>query len=136
MERGLTMTRPMSFSFNDALLKQYQTSLSIIPASTSARSTLRRRETLYLKASNGSSFKRQTLSSDWDIYSSKAPVLPKFEELDTTNMLLRQRIIFLGSQVTLPLLLNPWLISFSLQISCIFCLLSVTLFYLKDNKHR
>jgi ATP-dependent Clp protease protease subunit len=25
--------------------------------------------------------------------------LPKFEELDTTNMLLRQRIIFLGSQV-------------------------------------
>jgi hypothetical protein len=26
-------------------------------------------------------------------------LLPKFEELDTTNMLLRQRIVFLGSQV-------------------------------------
>lgn len=28
-----------------------------------------------------------------------APLLPRFEELDTTNMLLRQRIIFLGSQI-------------------------------------
>ncbi|CAN7129644.1 ATP-dependent Clp protease proteolytic subunit 3, chloroplastic [Brassica rapa] len=49
---------------------------------------------------------RQTLSSNWDV--SKFSVdsvaqspsrLPSFEELDTTNMLLRQRIVFLGSQV-------------------------------------
>uniref|UniRef100_A0A7N0RHD4 ATP-dependent Clp protease proteolytic subunit n=1 Tax=Kalanchoe fedtschenkoi TaxID=63787 RepID=A0A7N0RHD4_KALFE len=40
---------------------------------------------------------RQPLSSNWDI--SGAATLPRLEELDTTNMLLRQRIIFLGSQV-------------------------------------
>ena len=58
-----------------------------------------------------SAFNRQTLSSNWDVcenYSATAtatataaPWLPRFEELDTTNMLLRQRIIFLGSQVTI-----------------------------------
>ncbi|KAI6670578.1 hypothetical protein NL676_005463 [Syzygium grande] len=54
---------------------------------------------------------RPTLSSNWDVngggggglsissVAPTAPWLPKFEELDTTNMLLRQRIIFLGSQV-------------------------------------
>ncbi|PKI56779.1 hypothetical protein CRG98_022840, partial [Punica granatum] len=50
---------------------------------------------------------RRTLASDWDVFagnsvSSVTPSvswLPRFEELDTTNMLLRQRIIFLGSQV-------------------------------------
>ncbi|PON51210.1 ATP-dependent Clp protease proteolytic subunit [Parasponia andersonii] len=48
---------------------------------------------------------RGTLSSNWDVgpdcYSANsAPSwFPRFEELDTTNMLLRQRIIFLGSQV-------------------------------------
>ncbi|KAK2361648.1 ATP-dependent Clp protease proteolytic subunit 3 [Trifolium repens] len=47
---------------------------------------------------------KPTLSSNWlvsDDLSAKtsSPLLPKFEELDTTNMLLRQRIVFLGSQV-------------------------------------
>ncbi|KAL9678750.1 hypothetical protein QQ045_016600 [Rhodiola kirilowii] len=41
---------------------------------------------------------RQSLSSNWDISGAVAS-LPRLEELDTTNMLLRQRIIFLGSQV-------------------------------------
>ncbi|CAK9317995.1 unnamed protein product [Citrullus colocynthis] len=56
-----------------------------------------------VKPSLNSSSLRRTLSSNWDVldnYSaSSAPSLPRFEELDTTNMLLRQRIIFLGSQV-------------------------------------
>lgn len=58
-----------------------------------------------VKAINSSSSSRPTLSSNWDIsgFSNaavpSAPRLPRFEELDTTNMLLRQRIIFLGSQV-------------------------------------
>lgn len=50
---------------------------------------------------------RQTLSSNWDVSSfsvdsvAQSPSrLPSFEELDTTNMLLRQRIVFLGSQVS------------------------------------
>ncbi|WOH10266.1 hypothetical protein DCAR_0729733 [Daucus carota subsp. sativus] len=41
-----------------------------------------------------------TLSENWDVCNeSSASWMPRFEELDTTNMLLRQRIIFLGSQV-------------------------------------
>ncbi|KAG8488276.1 hypothetical protein CXB51_018287 [Gossypium anomalum] len=51
--------------------------------------------------------KRATVSSNWNVSnlsplssSSTTPTwFPRFEELDTTNMLLRQRIIFLGSQV-------------------------------------
>lgn len=55
---------------------------------------------------------RKTLSSDWDLSSSlvsysssysaaasAGPWMPRMDELDTTNMLLRQRIVFLGSQV-------------------------------------
>ncbi|KAH6784664.1 CLP protease proteolytic subunit 3 [Perilla frutescens var. hirtella] len=43
---------------------------------------------------------KQSLSSKWDVSSYAAPSwLPRFEELDTTSMLLRQRIIFLGSQI-------------------------------------
>ncbi|KAI4367026.1 hypothetical protein MLD38_022811 [Melastoma candidum] len=50
---------------------------------------------------------RRTLSSGWNTSGNEAlssvtpnvPWLPRFEELDTTNMLLRQRIIFLGAQV-------------------------------------
>ncbi|KAK6927886.1 Clp protease proteolytic subunit /Translocation-enhancing protein TepA [Dillenia turbinata] len=58
-----------------------------------------RRKPLSVKASRSL---KQTLSSNWDlslINTTPPPVLPKFEELDITNMLLRQRIIFLGSQV-------------------------------------
>lgn len=43
---------------------------------------------------------KQSLSSEWEVSNYAAPSwLPRFEELDTTNMLLRQRIIFLGTQV-------------------------------------
>ncbi|KAJ4960757.1 hypothetical protein NE237_020667 [Protea cynaroides] len=41
---------------------------------------------------------KETLSTNWNVSNSTAPLL-KFEELDSTNMLLRQRIVFLGSQV-------------------------------------
>lgn len=43
----------------------------------------------------------RTLSEGWDVSGSVArpSLLPRFEELDITNMLLRQRIVFLGSQV-------------------------------------
>ncbi|GAB4827947.1 ATP-dependent Clp protease proteolytic subunit 3 [Ancistrocladus abbreviatus] len=51
-----------------------------------------------LKSFNGS-ITRPTLSSNWDVSGSVAPSLPKLEELDSTNMLLRQRIIFVGSQI-------------------------------------
>ncbi|KAK2986741.1 hypothetical protein RJ640_010966 [Escallonia rubra] len=65
----------------------------------------RTRRPLSIKALNNSfstsSTIKDTLSSNWDVagYSAPPSRLPKSEELDTTNMLLRQRIIFLGSQV-------------------------------------
>ncbi|KAK4776260.1 hypothetical protein SAY86_004948 [Trapa natans] len=60
-----------------------------------------------ISRSSMSTAARRTLSSNWDIcgggivtsVTPSVPWLPRFEELDTTNMLLRQRIIFLGSQV-------------------------------------
>ncbi|XP_031501113.1 ATP-dependent Clp protease proteolytic subunit 3, chloroplastic [Nymphaea colorata] len=47
-----------------------------------------------LKASSST---RSTLSSTWNLVG--GPWMPRLEDLDTTNMLLRQRIVFLGSQV-------------------------------------
>ncbi|CAK9153367.1 unnamed protein product [Ilex paraguariensis] len=73
--------------------------ISTITTSSSIQS---RRRPLSVKASSQSlSTSRQTLSNNWDVsdYSASPSWLPRFEELDTTNMLLRQRIIFLGSQV-------------------------------------
>ncbi|XP_031117626.1 ATP-dependent Clp protease proteolytic subunit 3, chloroplastic [Ipomoea triloba] len=73
--------------------------------SRNARTTIGhdcRRRDLSVKARKQSfSTARQTLSSNWDVFNyTAAPAkLPRFEELDTTNMLLRQRIVFLGSQV-------------------------------------
>ncbi|KAJ7962137.1 ATP-dependent Clp protease proteolytic subunit [Quillaja saponaria] len=62
-----------------------------------------RRKPVGVVSAVNTSFTRQTLSSNWGVsenYSAtSAPRLPRFEELDTTNMLLRQRIVFLGSQV-------------------------------------
>lgn len=53
-----------------------------------------------VKASSAS---RPTLASNWDLSSLQSASAPtwmaRFEDLDTTNMLLRQRIVFLGSQV-------------------------------------
>ncbi|XP_052195257.1 ATP-dependent Clp protease proteolytic subunit 3, chloroplastic [Diospyros lotus] len=59
---------------------------------------------LSVKASSTESFstRPRTLSSNWDVsgnHASSPTWLPRFEELDTTNMILRQRIVFLGSQV-------------------------------------
>ncbi|XP_020596200.1 ATP-dependent Clp protease proteolytic subunit 3, chloroplastic-like [Phalaenopsis equestris] len=48
-----------------------------------------------------SAVSRRTLSEGWDLSAaaSGSVWVRRFEELDTTNMLLRQRIVFLGSQV-------------------------------------
>ncbi|XP_031253274.1 ATP-dependent Clp protease proteolytic subunit 3, chloroplastic [Pistacia vera] len=60
---------------------------------------------VFVKALNSLSARGHILSTKWDLSNlsvantTSAPWLPRFEELDTTNMLLRQRIIFLGSQV-------------------------------------
>lgn len=52
---------------------------------------------------NSSKSRRQTLSSSWDLsdftVKSASSLQPRFEDLDTTSMLLRQRIVFLGSQI-------------------------------------
>jgi ATP-dependent Clp protease protease subunit len=74
------------------------------------RSRRTKHKPICVKATNNSSSSssslRQTLASNWDLSdlncaaaASPVPYLPRFEELDTTNMLLRQRIVFLGSQV-------------------------------------
>lgn len=66
----------------------------------------RREKTICVKALKSSHRKAATLSSNWDVSDLSAVTsvstptwFPRFEELDTTNMLLRQRIVFLGSQV-------------------------------------
>ncbi|CAI8613435.1 unnamed protein product [Vicia faba] len=97
MEVSLSSTCiPLSFKSNNTFLKHNNTNLfhSQIPTlnlSTKHRTTI-------------SNAIKPTLSSNWlvshDLSAKTAsPWLPKFEELDTTNMLLRQRIVFLGSQV-------------------------------------
>ncbi|XP_068642868.1 LOW QUALITY PROTEIN: ATP-dependent Clp protease proteolytic subunit 3, chloroplastic-like [Aristolochia californica] len=62
---------------------------------TSVPGTLGRRP---MRIKSTASF-RKTLSSDWDLSNSSGPWMPRLEDLDATNMLLRQRIVFLGSQV-------------------------------------
>ncbi|KAJ8442456.1 hypothetical protein Cgig2_022339 [Carnegiea gigantea] len=59
-----------------------------------------RRRSLQVKALEGSVV-RQTLSSNWDLSAAvkPSPLFPRFDDVDTTSMLLRQRIVFLGSQV-------------------------------------
>jgi len=80
---------------------------SQFPTSTASTKTRKTKPLFIVNAS------RPTLSSNWlvspdDLSASTAsPWLPRIEELDTTNMLLRQRIIFLGSQV-LSLRINIW----------------------------
>ncbi|XP_027348952.1 ATP-dependent Clp protease proteolytic subunit 3, chloroplastic [Abrus precatorius] len=91
----ITSFMPLSFKLK---LKNgiFHSQIPILTASNKSRIT----KPLFLVNAS-----RQTLSSNWlasndDFSASTAsPWLPSFEELDTTNMLLRQRIIFLGSQV-------------------------------------
>ncbi|KAI3933503.1 hypothetical protein MKX01_022082 [Papaver californicum] len=90
--------RPSSCSVIGGGFRQFQKLNKEAPA------TLLRRKPLSFKAVKSSSFERRirktsTLSNDWRLSDFAVPSMPKFEELDPTNMLLRQRIIFLGSQV-------------------------------------
>ncbi|XP_057522164.1 ATP-dependent Clp protease proteolytic subunit 3, chloroplastic-like [Amaranthus tricolor] len=88
---------PLNF-FNHSLnqLKPSIPSISVTNTFNSLNHS--RKRSILVKAFNGS-FEHQTLSSNWEFTGTTAPYLPRFEELDTTNMLLRQRIIFLGSQI-------------------------------------
>ncbi|KAM7524256.1 hypothetical protein LguiA_014158 [Lonicera macranthoides] len=115
MEKGcLSLTtsspssRPSIFFNNNGVFqsKQFKPShhSSIPTISESTQITRRRRKPLSIKASNNDNFEasiRQTLASNWDVFNYSAPPtrLPRLDELDTANMLQRQRIIFLGSQV-------------------------------------
>ncbi|CAA6665382.1 unnamed protein product [Spirodela intermedia] len=55
---------------------------------------------ILVKASADTSSRGRTLSGGWDLSAvSVGPWMPRMEDLDSTNMLLRQRIVFLGSQV-------------------------------------
>ncbi|KAK7340904.1 hypothetical protein VNO77_21621 [Canavalia gladiata] len=98
MEVSLASTSCMPLSFK-LKLKKHSLFHSQIPILT-ASSNSRRTKPLFIVNSS-----RRTLSSNWvvsqsDVSASIAsPWLPSFEDLDTTNMLLRQRIVFLGSQV-------------------------------------
>ena len=94
----------------------------------------RRKAVPVIKALKAKSSSRPTLSNDWDItqgiYSATSPTwLPRFEDLDTTNMLLRQRIIFLGSQV-LILKIVSFFIKFYLNVFGYFVGILVWLLYL------
>ncbi|KAJ7000452.1 ATP-dependent Clp protease proteolytic subunit 3 [Populus alba x Populus x berolinensis] len=99
---------PLCFSNRNSFINKNHL---LLPVSSDTSTTIsvcsKRRKPICVKASKSSfnaNTARQTLASNWDVekfssFANSAPTLPKFEELDTTNMLLRQRIIFLGSQV-------------------------------------
>ncbi|KAF5199936.1 Atp-dependent clp protease proteolytic subunit [Thalictrum thalictroides] len=93
MERSLTFTTSspsrLSCFFSNGIITQFQ----LNPISP----TTFRRKPISVKATIKST--RKTLSTDWNLTNSSPQWMPRFEELDTTNMLLRQRIVFLGSQV-------------------------------------
>lgn len=104
MEMSLTassFSKPLFFS-NQSLSK---THFLTAANNTNTSTTIKTRRPTCIKAANSSPSIAQTLSTNWDVSNfavnnnTSSPYLPKFEELDTTNMLLRQRIIFLGSQV-------------------------------------
>ncbi|WCJ25273.1 ATP-dependent Clp protease proteolytic subunit [Euphorbia peplus] len=91
---GSQSTSPLCFSNH-----KFPSSIITID-NNRAKISRKPRKNMSIKAFNTGGT-RKTLSSNWDIpnLSSLAPTPPKLDELDTTNMLLRQRIIFLGSQV-------------------------------------
>ncbi|PIA63626.1 hypothetical protein AQUCO_00201160v1 [Aquilegia coerulea] len=90
MERSLTFTTssPSSF-FSNGIITQFPLKPSISPTSF-------KRKPISIKAIKST---RKTLSADWNLANSSPKRRPRFEELDITNMLLRQRIVFLGSPV-------------------------------------
>eukprot|EP01018_Ginkgo_biloba_P027476 Gb_14699 [translate_table: standard] len=66
-----------------------------------------RRRAHSLKPIEALSTSRGSLSSSWNIGGiTCGPWMPRMEDLDTTNMLLRQRIVFLGSQFVA--IANQW----------------------------
>lgn len=109
-----TVSKPLCFS-NQSLLKTHflhpTTTANNIrnncksDACNNTKTSIRTRRPICVKAAKSSPSIAQSLSTNWDVSNlsisnnTSAPWLPRFEELDTTNMLLRQRIIFLGSQV-------------------------------------
>ncbi|KAJ4706981.1 ATP-dependent Clp protease proteolytic subunit [Melia azedarach] len=109
-----TVSNPLCFS-NQSLLKTHflhpTTTANNIRnnckshACNNTKTSIRTRRPICVKAAKSSPSIAQSLSTNWDVSNLSisnnisAPWLPRFEELDTTNMLLRQRIIFLGSQV-------------------------------------
>ncbi|KAI9127815.1 hypothetical protein K1719_000808 [Acacia pycnantha] len=100
-------SRPMCF--NRGLLPSQIRSFTAIRTTdsiaTGRNSKGRRKSISVANAFNGFTSPGHTLSSNWDVdlcqnrSATPAQLLPRFEELDTTNMLLRQRIVFLGSPV-------------------------------------
>ncbi|XP_050385028.1 ATP-dependent Clp protease proteolytic subunit 3, chloroplastic [Argentina anserina] len=106
MTYAASASRPLSFNTQPATALHHGL-LSATTTSTidCSRSTRRRRLVGLVKAASSSPHTRPTLSTNWDFQFADAaataspPRVPRLEELDTTNMLLRQRIIFLGSQV-------------------------------------
>ncbi|GMH30612.1 hypothetical protein Nepgr_032455 [Nepenthes gracilis] len=89
-------SRPLSF-FNHHL-KPFRTKPSSISTTKDRNCTSCGRRAMPVKDFKVPATLR-TLSSNWDVSGSVAPLLPRLEELDTTNMLLRQRIVFIGSQI-------------------------------------
>ncbi|XP_021755052.1 ATP-dependent Clp protease proteolytic subunit 3, chloroplastic-like [Chenopodium quinoa] len=85
-------TRPLTF-FNHGFKQFKPSTFSGIKSFNQTRNRLIQANSLK------GSIERNTLSSNWDVSAALAPRLPRFEQLDITNMLLRQRIIFLGSQI-------------------------------------
>jgi ATP-dependent Clp protease protease subunit len=105
MEMSLTYAASPSKSmcFNHGVLHPQFPIVTINKNTTTGIGGRRRRKPVSTIKALKSSSSKQTLSTNWDVSQdssvTSAPWLPRFEELDTTNMLLRQRIIFLGSQV-------------------------------------
>ncbi|EEF29744.1 ATP-dependent Clp protease proteolytic subunit 3, chloroplastic [Ricinus communis] len=109
MEKGLSFisvsqstSSPLCFSNHKQFLLPTINTTDSNKAKVSISTNGKRRKPISVKAVNT---RKETLSSNWDVanfsssFATSSPALPRFEELDTTNMLLRQRIIFLGSQV-------------------------------------
>lgn len=120
---------------NTSNFKQFQANRLFFPSSSFAESSSSsgkrrgRGRGLCIKASEKAIFSaNQSLASNWDVsnFTGGPSGLPRFEELDTTNMLLRQRIVYLGYQVltlTLPLPI-AWLNVYSLELAFGFFLFS------------
>ncbi|KZV47911.1 ATP-dependent Clp protease proteolytic subunit 3, chloroplastic [Dorcoceras hygrometricum] len=88
--RGTSIICQPNHPLSSIRLASYSDS-SQITSSTTSRS----KGNLIVRAIN-----QRISTRNWDVSNYAAPSwLPRFEELDTTNMLLRQRIIFLGTQI-------------------------------------